>query len=465
MGIFRQAWGRVLSAVGLAGLAASMGFGPMDSVLSELPLSQQLQRIGGSLTPLQVSEILREADNGYMWRLVDLANECRQKDCHLQTVLGTRETSLKGLKWQLVPATHARKKDRKAAAWVEQAIRQSENFPDLVAHLAGGAYHGYAVAETLLALKDGKIVPAKFKTHSARRFIFNQADGQLRQWDATASSTPYPGIDVQEKFPGRFLVYQPRINGDIACREGLARVLVWAALFRNWDMRDWLALGELAWKPWRIGSYESKGDATADARAIDSLRAVLRAMSASGSAVIPKNTEIKVEWPKGNTVGSTHKDLAEFLGAEMSKATLGQTLTTEQGAVGSQSLGNVHDRVRRDILESDATAIAACIMRDLVAPLIRMNFGADVLVPEFEFLTADGVDIKAYSESILNFRKAGLRIRAADVRSTAGLSEPEEGDELLGDEVDIPIDPATGLPAEPANDGQDGEEEPKKEAA
>jgi len=40
-----------------------------------------------------------------------------------------------------------------------------------------------------------------------------------------------------------------------------------------------------------------------------------------------------------------HKLLADFMGAEMAKAVLGQTLTVEAGQRGARSLGEVHDRV------------------------------------------------------------------------------------------------------------------------
>lgn len=401
----------------------------LGEVIPDLPLSLQLLRIGGAMTPQQVSEIYRQADIGYMWQLQDLANESRQKDCHLQSILGTRENAIKGLRWQLVCEERARKKDREAAEWIDKALRKSGNFPDLLAHLVGGVYHGYAVSEILY--REGekrRLVPGSFKNTAPRRFVFDQRDGKLRQWDAYSGGLrPYPGVDLQEEHPGKFITFQPRINGDVAVREGLNRVLIWAALFRNWDVRDWLALGELAWKPWRIGTYKEKTDKIS----IDNLRQMLRQMSSTGTMVKPENVSVEVNWPKNNGIGSTHRELAEFLASEMSKAVLGQTLTTEAGSRGARSLGEVHDKVRRDIVEADAIALAGCLTRDLIAPLVAMNFGGDVDVPQFAFVTEDGVILKEFSDAILNLQKAGLKIKASDVRDIAGLTEPAPGDEIL----------------------------------
>lgn len=424
---------RFLGLVGLSRAPAPI----LGEVVPHLPLSLQLLRLGGAITPQQVSEIYRLADVGYMWQLQDLSNESRQKDGHLQSILGTRENALKGLRWQLVCDEKARKKDRRAAEWCEKAIRASKNFPDLVAHLNGAVFHGYGVAETLYHVVDGRLAPKAFKPIPPRRFVFEQSEGRLQQWDAYGGSlAPYPGVDLMARYPGKFLTHQPRVNGDVPVREGLNRVLNWAALFRNWDIRDWLSLGELAWKPWRMGTYKKGADKTS----IDNLRSILRQMSASGVATKPEDAQIEIHWPKGNTVGGTHKELAEFLGGEMSKAVLGQTLTTEAGSRGARSLGEVHDKVRRDILEGDALDVAACITRDLVAPLIAMNFGDTVDVPQFVFVTVDGVNLKDYSAAILNFQKAGLRIKASDVRDVAGFSEPDDDDELLGIEVDFEDD-------------------------
>ena len=47
--------------------------------------------------------------------------------------------------------------------------------------------------------------------------------------------------------------------------------------------------------------------------------------------------------------------MAEFCNREMSKAVLGQTLTTDTaGATGTYSTGRVHAQVRRDLVQADA---------------------------------------------------------------------------------------------------------------
>lgn len=418
-------------------------------VIGPISLSDQIQRIGGNLRPIDVSNIIQEADTGDIRRLMDLGNEARQKDCHLQGVLYTRDTTLASLPWQIeVYAKEGQKpktKDLAIRDFVEEVLRSIYGYPavnmgapddicglrHLFAHMAGGAFYGFAPAETLWGKIDGFLVPVGFSLLKQRRFIYRQVDGRLC-WMDNGMAEP---IDLMKSYaPGKFIIHRPRINGDVACREGLIRPLMWAALFRNWAMRDWLNLAELAWKPYRTGYW--KRDASKDD--IDALIQALRALSTSGVAAFPETTQFQVEWPKHSVSSgqSMHGELAAFFAGEMSKCVLGQTLTTEAGQKGARALGQVHELVRQDIAESDAIQAAATIQAQLIAPLVRLNFGPDAKMPRFFFVTNETADIQTFADGILKLRKAGTEIPAKWVRDRVGMPEPDDEDELLG-----PIDP------------------------
>lgn len=423
------------------------------SVINNLPLWAQFQRIGGSLTPDDVANILREADVGYLYRYIDLCNESRQKDCHLQSVLATRELAIAGLQWQIVPGG-PRSKDKRAAQWCETQLRAILTFPAFIAHLAGGCYYGHAVAETLWKKDSGKLVPYELKPISPRRFIYDQTSGEMHFWDLLGSVS-YPGVNLRREHPGQFIEYHPRINGDVEVREGLGRVLLWAALFRNWDLRDWLSLGELAWKPWRIGTYQ-KGASDED---IDNLEDVLENLTTSGVATIPETTQLKIEAAAGTSgTKGQHETLFNVLGQEISKAVVGQTLTTEQGRAGSYALGDVHDRVRRDIREADAISIAAVLRRDLLSWMIAFNF-KDAAVPHFQFLTDEAIDLKAFGDALKSMRDAGMPIQVSWVRDRAGIPAPIDGEPMLGDEAEesTPPPPVAEDDPEPDESGDAAE--------
>jgi len=403
------------------------GMKTSGSVIPELPLWAQMLRIGGSLTPQQVSNYIREADGGRMAPLIDLANEARQKDGHLQSILSTSEEAISGLDWELVLPEKPKLKEKKLAEWMDAQLRLTPSFRRLLAHQAGAVYYGYAVTEIEWMNAGGRLAPRCFRPISPRRFAFDMTSSVLCWWDAIG--TMANPVDFYAAYPDRFIVSQPRVNGDVPCREGLVRVLVWAALFRNWGLSDWLKLAEIAWKPWRTGTYEKT---TSDDSEAQDLLAILEIMSSTGVAVVPKTATIDVQWPKsGGGSTSNHHELLSMLASEMSKAVLGQTLTTEQTRVGSQALGNVHNEVRKDLRDARAAAVASDIDRDIIGPMARLNAGDGTRPPTFRFLTEDPTDLVQFATGVKLLVDAGAKISQEWVRQEAGIPEPDDDDELL----------------------------------
>lgn len=424
------------------------GGGSGSAVIPDLALWNQSARIGGGITPARISVIVRMADNGEMRQLMDLANECRQRDSHLQAVLATSEESIASRPWQLIApeGEKERAKDEKARLWCERMLRACPNFPRLLGHLAGAVFYGYSVSETIWKKVDGKLVPIDFRNLAHRRFGFRIQDGTFVWRDPGMGQE---GVDFRADYPHKFIVAQPRVNGDIPNREGLSRALIWMSVFRNWVIADWLKTAETSWKPWRIGVYAKNGNSTEDK---DDLEAVMRRLTTDGSAVIPNTCGIDVNWPGGTaTMAKTHAEFVNVLGMEMSKAVLGQTETTQSSASSGYAQAKVHDDVRKDLLESRARMLSNDITRDLIASMILLNFGPDTAVPRFEFVTQDPVDLKAFGEALQALVGVGLPVPVKWALNEAGIPEREEDEPIL-EALAPPVDPNK---APPANDNED----------
>jgi phage gp29-like protein len=443
-------------------------------IVEDVGTQDQNERIGGNLRPEDVAAIMLEADDGYMYRLVDLADEFRQKDGHLQSILFSRECAVAQLPWQITPASEKRT-DKRIAAWCVEWLNnfgadhygpEPRDLPNLISHLQGAIYYGHATAELIYERIGGKQIPVGADPIHARRFCFEPKHGQLFFWDNNGA-LPFPGIDLLTKFPGQFIQYCPRINGGVATREGLMRVLIWAALFRNWGLRDWLRLAELAWKPWRFGKYnkgneESKKNAGKEDK--DALKTAIQRLTSTGACVLPDTVDLIVKYAEGGAfTKGLHLELMMFLAGEMSKTVLGSTLTVEQGRVGSQALGKEHAKRTNQWTEWDARNVSACIRRFLVAPAVRANFGRTALIPGFDLITEDAADFEATCRGFLMLSQAGLRIAAKDPRDRLGLSTPADGDEILfrprpaGPMDDEPAAVSALPPAKPAAEPADEE--------
>lgn len=407
------------------------------------PLWFNSTRIGGELTPAQVSQVILQADAGYLWRLVDLAREAREKDGHLHAVLSTLELSMVGMELQVVPASD-KAKDRKVAAHVEKMFADfgpHEDEPhvcglaELMQHVSGGYYYGHAVAELLYRKqRNGEIVPYAADPVMPRRFIYDQMSSKLHFFDY-AGSLPYPGVDLMSTYPGHFIQFTPIVLGSGPAREGLMRPLIWAALFRNWAIRDWMSLAELAWKPWRVGYYDKeKYSSKAD---VDSLRNALQWLTTAGQTMLPNNVKLDIHWPEAKgAINSQHIALCDFMAAEMSKAVLGQTQTTDSGS--SLSQARVHEEVRKDRRNAASRSIAQQVLRyQMAARSVRLNYGNDVAIPNVVLVPQD-TDLAQLAELLLKLsgpKGLGVPVPLRWIYKMFGMPAPAVGDEVVGNPI------------------------------
>lgn len=436
------------------------GLESTTAIAGTRPLNEQFQRIGGGLTPNQVSSIIRQADSGQPAQLVDLSNESRQKDGHLQGILGTRERAVPLLDMELLPPDDATPKEEDAVALCERMIDNFDDWFGFVKTLAGAFFHSHATDELFWEMVGADLIPVRYKKINPRDFIFTQDEGALRWAQSEGDLT---GIDLAAEFPGRIVQIQRSVVEDVPAREGLARVLVWSALLRNWGLRDWLALGEVGWKPWRIAKYK-KGTKPAD---VDRLIVMLENIGASGVGAIPEGTELDVEWPKGTQASSStsnHRELFDTLGREESKVVLGQTTTTEPGPSGDRASTETRDAVRMDIREEDARATAAAIASQVLDIVVAVNLGDGVRAPVPVFQTEEAGDRKSFAEAVSILVAAGLPVPANWVRSEIMMPEPVEGEEVLAPSAAEVIEPdderaAAAVRVKQAGDGESNEDE------
>jgi phage gp29-like protein len=309
----------------------------------------------------------------------------------------------------------------------------------------------------------GMMVPDRFVNISCRRFAFRQSDGAL-----LFDPSPFPnggsiestGVDlVAEYGRAKYFQYRPRVNGDVLVREGLCRALVWLALFRNFDIRDWLQLAEMAWKPKRTGKY--KKEATKQDK--QALTNILERLTTTGVAIYPDTVELMLHWPSNYMQGSPHKELAQYLGQEMSKAVLGTSDVTEQtGKSGARAATETRNELRKELKEWDATGLAKLVTRHFVEPFYQLNYGDKREPGTYVPMLQDPRDVQAFGAGMLDLRTAGLQVSQAWVRQQIGAPEPKKGEELLSDGQPPPPD-TTGQgqpgdkpkPAKPAEDNAD----------
>lgn len=425
--------------------------------VADAPFNDRFAKVyGAALTPQSVTTVLAAADQGYLWALADMLDELRERDTHLHSVLAKREQAVAGAEWELRPAQGSGTRGTYIAKWCSERLREIEacsggterSLPDALADLMGAVYHGRAGLEVVWRREGRYWIPSTLSLVHARRFSY-ATDWRLHLWDASgtapgmqypanAHDSPFgrfPGLPLDAFPAGKFIVHAPRVRGTYPTREGLGRTVCWPSTFKRFGIRDFLAFAEWAGRGLRIGTYATGTDPKGGARAVDEdvrvLEAMLERMSSAVSAVIPDSTKLEVlGTPSDNKV---HDRLVLLCNSEMSKAVLGETLTTEVGeAGGNRALGQVHDDVRLMLARADARSLSATLRRDLLRPMVQRTWGDRAPVPEIAFATDPKESLDAVASRFERLSRAGLRMDATAARRSLALPEPEDDAETFG---------------------------------
>ena len=377
--------------------------------------------IATSIDPGRLRTILQAAAQGDARDYLTLAEEMEEKDPHYAAVLGTRKRAVSGLSIA-VEAASSDPRDEEIADAVRQLV-EAPQFGDMLDDLLDAIGKGYSVVEPLWEYRDGKLWPKAYKHRDPRWFQFDRETGerlQLLQLDGTLTELP----------PDRLLVHTPRLKSGLAIRGGVARLVAVAFMCKAFGQKDWMRYAELYGIPLRIGRY----DPAAKPDDIAVLRRAVAQLAADAAAVLPAGMRIDFQ-EIANAAGGAElfEKLAEWLDKQISKAVLGQTMTTDDGS--SQSQANVHNEVRKDILKADAKQLAATVNRDHVRVFVDLNFGPQKVYPKAVLQVTEPEDLKALADALAPFIDRGLQVSADEIRDKFGLATPESGAAILRPEA------------------------------
>jgi phage gp29-like protein len=195
--------------------------------------------------------------------------------------------------------------------------------------------------------------------------------------------------------PNKFVVHRYRSRSGITPRAGILRPCAYMYLFKNYTIKDWVIFNERFAMPMRVGKF-GPGASEADRR---TLRSAVFNLGSDAAAVISDSTVIELLESQGKGASAdVYERLVDFCDRSVSKAVLGQTLTTEQ-STGTYATALVHQMVRQDLLEADAKALARTITMHVIRPLVEFNFGAAKRLPRFTFQHEGKEDLRALAET------------------------------------------------------------------
>src|SRR5579885_453830 len=341
-----------------------------------------------ALTPDKLLGILRNAEIGDPFLYLEMAEEMEEKDLHYHSVLQTRKMAVSQLDLS-VQAAGEDDEARADADFIRAVVLEGDlDLASIIYDVMDALGKGFSVAEIIWDTEGRYWIPQRIVWRDPRWFMFDWVSGEqvlVRTLRTEGPMIPPTRmihtasgeIGIQPAtaplHPFKFITHIAKAKAGIPIRGGLARAAGWSYLFKNYVLKDWVTFAELYGQPLRVGKY---GPGATDNDKNLLLRAVAN-MGTDASAVVPDSMVIELLENKQTTASSKlYEDFCEYIDKQISKAVLGQTLTTElpRGG-GSRAAAQVHDAVRRDLSQDDARKLAATLNRDLVRPLIDLNRG------------------------------------------------------------------------------------------
>ena len=383
------------------------------------------------LTPSRLMAILREADSGALSASMQLFEEMEEKDAHLYSVANTRRLALTGLQWQVVSAADVypgvnRGLADEAAAYCREVLSRLESFDEALQHLALAVGRNISIAELVWETVSGELSLADICPVDFTRIVFDEL-GRAR---ILTEGEPIDGVELT---PNKFVVHTPHSVSGYPSRGGLLRVTAMVYLGKNLALKDWLIFAEVFGMPVRVARYEPS--ATPDEKR--ELLEMLESLGSNAVGVFSRAVDLQIVEANRGSAGPPYEHLVDFLNREMSKAWLGQTLTTETpGTKGTFTAARVHEEVRGDIRADDIRKEGRTIRRDILTPLTRLKFGPGAPVPVFRRNPGRASELQELAgvlDTAVN--RLGARVPSAWVHEALGIPQAAEGEAVLSGQV------------------------------
>jgi phage gp29-like protein len=376
------------------------------------------------LTPGGLGSIFREADQGAVRRQMELFEEMEEKDAHLSSLLQTRKLAVLSLDYEVLPYADT-PEARKIAEAVGELVFGIPDLESAFLDLLDAIGKGFALMEIIWGVdrRQARVEELKWVPQKKLTFVEDLAP-RLLTADGPWQGTPFPAWKI--------LYHRYKAKSGHDTRAGVLRVVGYMYLLKNYSLKDWAAFNEVFGMPLRLGKYDP-ASTPADR---DALIQAVRNLGTDAAGIISKNTEIEFVEATNRSSGTSNpfQVLADFCNREMSKAVLGQTLTTDtSGGTGTYAAAKVHDQVRSDLVEADAQSLGQTLREQLLRPLVGFNFGWDKPVPWFRFRYEAGEDLKTLSEVYRNLADLGMPLSLEHVAERFGIPLAQEGQAIVGE--------------------------------
>lgn len=254
------------------------------------------------------------------------------------------------------------------------------------------------------------IFPEKIIAKPQEWFFFN-IDNELRfrkQGDTKGVKIPkYKVINVQ---------YEPSYINPYG--EALLSKCYWPVVFKNGGLKFWVNFSEKYGMPMLMGQY-NRG---ATSEEIEKLAEELAGMTEDTVIVAPEDIDVSLHEATRSTSVGLYKELIKYCNAEISKALLSQTLTTELD-MGSYAASQTHFKIRKEVVQADIRLVERS-MNEIIKYIMDLNFN-ESRQPKFKIDQNDADNIEKVERDIKIASTGQVRFTKKYWMDRYGFSEEE----------------------------------------
>lgn len=327
---------------------------------------------------------------------------------HVGACVLSRKAGVQSLEWSIDRGKARSNQSKIIQKWIEKLDTQK-----VISEILDSTLFGYQPLEVTW-IKDGDLLlPGNLTGKPPEWFIFSY-ENKLR----FRSKENY--IEGEELPEYKFLCpsYQSSYDNPYGI-PSLSKVF-WPVTFKKGGLQFWSVFTEKYGMPAIVGKIrrgapeEEKNELAVD----------LDNMVQDAIFVIPDDSSIELLEAGGKSASSqVYKELINLCNEEISKAILGQTLTTQIGDRGSYAASQTHMGVRQDILDSDKKIVEETF-NNLIEWIYKINFPSSGELPVFSMWQEEDVDLTlAQRDKIL--AEAGVKYTKAYFIKNYGLEEED----------------------------------------
>lgn len=295
-------------------------------------------------------------------------------DGHVHSCVQSRKAGVFALQTEIVPNDCP----PDVVAYVNEQYERLDH-ERIIGEFLDAPLFGYHVSEVIWEYgRGGFIVPV-------------DVIGKPQEWFAVDSENRwrFKATDKAEGEPLRdrkFIIIQHQASYTNPYGKAVLSRCYWPTYFKRELIKQLLVFTEKYGTPWFMIEHEED----ADKALIDEMVRRVANMVQDGVIAIPQGSKGTIMEASKNSTDVFMRPVT-FFNAEISKAILSQTLTTEQGDTGSYAMSQTHLMVRRDVVDADRRLVERA-MNTLIRWMVDFNFPAVSRYPVFRMFQPDDVD-------------------------------------------------------------------------